>query len=332
MRQPATARRRPTNPHNTDAAAPPTPGPPLAELDFDDGYRRSHLPAAALQDHDRRFEFWDRPTRTALEVREPTSPYHERPAAMLAALAERIAAVRGHPIRCFGTMHLALPDADGKPARIMQADQSLYLHPQRANIVGPSAMVVGENHYPDVVLEVDRSTDVRGHKLALYEAWRFPEVWVDVPDEAPRPRKARGATIYLLEDGALREAEESRAFPGWRAWEIHHALNEDTLSEHTVAILERVGTALGSRDGTGPDDDPLLRSQRRQAVANERAHRAALIRHILIARDINVADFPHHDPAFAEADPEVLAEAAMRCTDEADFLARLRRWTTPRHH
>ena len=331
MRQPATASSQSTSlRRSVDAATLPTPGPPLAELGFDDRYRRFHLPPEALEDHERRFELWDRPTRTALEVREPTSPYHERPSQMLAALAERIAAVRGHPIRCFGTMDLTLPGADGKPARIMQADQSLYLHPQRANIVGPSAMVIGEHHHPDVVLEVDRSTDVRRHKLALYEAWKFPEVWVDVPDEAPRPRKARGAIIYLLEDGTFREADESRAFPGWRASEIHQALNEDTLSEHTAAILERVGTALGSREGTGPDDDPLLRSQRRQAraetLANERAQRATLVRHILTARDINVAaDFPRHDPAFVQADPKALAEAAMRCADKADFLARLRR-------
>ena len=330
MRQLAASRAQSTKPSSAaNGAALSTPGPPLAELDFDDAYRRFQLPAEALEDHDRRFELWDRRTRTALEVREPTSPYHERPSQMLAALVERIAAVRGHPIRCFGTMDLTVLGADGKPARIMQADQSLYLHPQRANIVGPSAMVVGENQCPDVVLEVDRSTDVRRHKLKLYEAWRFPEVWVEVPDDAPQPRRARGATIYLLKNGAFREADESRAFPGWRAEEIHRALNENRLSEHTVAILERSGAALGAQEGTGPDDDPLLRSQRQQAqaetLASELAHRAALVRHILISRDMNVAaDFPLHEPAFAQADPKVLAEAAMRCADEADFMARLR--------
>ncbi len=71
----------------------------------------------------------------------------------------------------------------------MRADQSLYLHPQRANIVGPSAMAVGWNHYPDVVLEVDRTTDVRRNKLKVYAAWGFPEVWVEVPEDSSRPRK-----------------------------------------------------------------------------------------------------------------------------------------------
>ena len=59
----------------------------------------------------------------------------------------------------------------------MQADESVYLHPARAK-PGPAAMVVGEDDFPDVVLEVDHTTDARRGKLALYEDWGFPEVWV----------------------------------------------------------------------------------------------------------------------------------------------------------
>ena len=317
---------------------PPRPrlGPPLDELHFDDAYRRVHLPADKLEDYERRVEFWDGKTSTAYEVREPTSPYHERPSQRLAALAERIAQVRGHPIVCFGTMDLLLLDADGRPARMMQADQSLYLHPHRANIVGPSAMVVGKNHYPDVVLEVDLSTDVRRHKLKLYEAWGFPELWVDVPDEAQHPRKPRGTMLYVLRDGAFQEAAESRAFPGWRAEDIHVALNEEQLSGHTVATLERLGAVLGEREGTGPDDDPMLRSQRQQArreghdtglqeaFASELERRAAMVRFLMVSRHLEVAaDFPLGQPGFAEADPERLMSAAMNCEDKADFLSRL---------
>ena len=58
---------------------------------------------------------------------------------------------------------------------------------------------------------------------------------------------------------------ESRAFPGWTASEIHAALDGPVPSAETIAVLERVGAVLGAREGTGPDDDPLLRSQRRQA-------------------------------------------------------------------
>ena len=144
-------------------------------------------------------------------VREPNSPFHERPSQRLAALAERIAAVRGKAIACFGTMDLTLLGDDGRPTRMMQADQSLYLHPERPRIVGPSAMVVGRNHYPDIVLEVDRTTDVRRHKLQLYEAWGFPELWVDVPDESPRPAAGLrpGMTIYTLA-GSVYETELER--------------------------------------------------------------------------------------------------------------------------
>ena len=310
----------------------PRPGPPLEQLDFDDAYRRFHLPPEALEDYEGRLEFWDGDTNTALEVREPTSPYHERPSQRLAALAERIALVRGHPIQCFGTMDLVLPKPDGQPGRLMQADQSLYLHPHRANVVGPKAMVVGENHYPDVVLEVDLTTDVRRHKLKLYEAWGFPELWVDVPEKAWRPRKPRRTTIYLLDDGVLQEAEESRAFPGWCAEDIHVALNEEHLSAQTVAMLERLGAVLGEQGGTGPDDDPLLSSQREQArqaalkeaFAGELARRAAMVRWLMISRHLDVAaDFPLRERGFAEADPEQVIAAAATCRDEADFLARV---------
>ncbi len=229
-------------------------------------------------------------------------------------------------------MDLALFGEDGRPRRIMQADQSLYLHPERTNIVKQTAMVVGENQYPDVVLEVDRSTDVRRHKLKLYEAWGFPEVWVDVPEAAPNPRKARGTTIYLLAGDAYSPAPESRAFPGWTAAEIHTALNEPRLSKATLAVLERLGGVLGEQEGTGPDDDPLLRSQRAQARAEgrqeararESASRARLVRQLVVSRGLAVGErFPMDVPGFEAADVAVVADAALRCKDAADFAARL---------
>ena len=60
--------------------------------------------------------------------------------------------------------------------------------------------------------------------------------------------------------GGYGEARESVAFPGWRAEEIHAALTEEPLSAKTYAVLERVGRAMGAREGTGPEDDPLARS------------------------------------------------------------------------
>ena len=66
------------------------------------------------------------------------------------------------------------------------------------------AIEVGVDALPDVVLEVDNTTDARRRKLGLYESWGFPEVWVDVPDQpAPsRPAPLRpGLTIYLQAEG-----------------------------------------------------------------------------------------------------------------------------------
>ena len=301
------------------------------EWGFDSAYRRFRLPVDELEDYDDRLEFWDRATEVAFEVREPTSPLHERPSQRLATLGERIAQVRGRAIQCFGTMDLTLLGEDGRPNRIMQADQSLYLHPNRANVVGPSAMVVGENHYPDVVLEVDYTTDIRRHKLKLYEAWGFPELWVDVPDESTRPRSTHGTTIYVLEEGAFQVAPESLAFPGWAAQDIHKALNEEQLSESTAAILEHIGATLGAREGTGPDDDPLQRSLREQARKEAREEgreegRATMVRSLMLLRHLEVSEnFPLDEPGFAEADMEDVANAALFCEDEADFSARLRR-------
>ena len=313
------------------ADARPTPGPPLDELHFQGAYRRLPMCAEERARYDGHLEFWDRATQTALEVREQ-GPQHEFPPQKLAGLLERIALVRGKPIHCFGTMSLHLLGEDGRTERMMEPDQALYLHPERSALLARSQrMVVGSTEYPDVVLEVDNTTNVRRSKLTLYEAWRFPEVWVEVPDASPRPVKWHGLTIFVLQDGAYQEVAASRAFPGWTAEDIHAALNETTrVSEYTSAVLQRVGAALGEREGTGPDDDPLLREQRREAASQAHAaaleHRAAMVRTLLAARRLKVAaDFPLGVPGFAEASGEQVAEATMRCADAADFAARMQR-------
>ena len=160
-------------------------------------------------------------------------------------------------------------NARGERQRIMQADQILFLHPAQA-IPHGNAIEVGTDVLPDVVLEVDNTTDVRRGKLRLYESWGFPEVWVEVPDEpaSSRPPSLRpGLTIHAMQRGRQRPAEASRAFPGWTTEEIHRALNEPELSEETAAVLKRVGRALGAAEGTGPHGDPFLRSERREIHA-----------------------------------------------------------------
>ena len=327
------------------------PPPGISRWQFP-GCRAIHLSRDAIADYEGRLEFWDAELETAW-VMEPTSPYHESPSQTVAALVDRIAAVRGSPIRCFGTMDLLLRDEHGERRRILQADQAVYVHPVEENLPGQAALVIGEHAWPDVVMEVDYSTDARRSKLGLYASWRFPEVWLEVPDLRP-PSRPRGRvselTIYLLEGGAYRVSGESKAFPGWRAREIHAALNEPVRSEATCAVLERVGMAMGAREGTGPDDDPLLRSQRRQGYEQGRSRgrmegwtegqakgreegreegRAGMVRQMLRSRGIEVSDrFPVG--LLADSTEETVVTAALRCESEADFLARLRQHPPPR--
>ena len=286
-----------------------------------------------------RLELWDARAETAWMVREPTSPAHEQPGHALPALAQLIASVRGSPIKCYGAMDLLQRDDGGAPRRIMQADQSVYLRPKRAVLSGADAMVVGEHDPPDVVLEVDHTTDVRRGKLLQYEAWEFPELWIEVPDRAARSRPRRlvpGLTIHVLGRGGYETVSESRAFPGWTAAEIHLAMNETTLSAHTSAILERVGMAMGAAEGTGPDDDPLLRSQRRKGYnlgrAQGHAEGMAAERDLLLrlaARKFGADATGRLSNLLARIDdPELLARTGELIIDSAtgdELVARLDR-------
>ena len=261
---------------------------------------------------DGRFEFWDADTETAWVMRDPTGIAHEGPSQRLAGLAQLIAAVRGAPIQTFGTADLVLRDAGGERQRIMQADQMVYLDPVATQPRG-EYVEVGSDHLPDVVLEVDCSTDVRRGKLGLYEAWGFPEVWVEVP-EGGAPRRRPGLTIHRRAADGYRPVAASVALAGWTAAEIHAALNEPALWEATRAAIERVGRALGVAAGTGPDDDPWLGAHRREA-------RAEMVRSILQSRGLAVSG--RLAAGIAGEDPAVLVAEALACRDEADLLARL---------
>ena len=115
----------------------------------------------------------------------------------------------------------------------------------------------------------------------------------------------------------------SRTFPGWRARAIHEALGEIEPSGWTHATLKRLGRTLGARDGTGPDDDPLLRSQRDESRAEGRAK---VIRQFLLSRGIEVsAGFPADAPGFAESPEDEAVAAALACDSERDFHARIRK-------
>ena len=309
------------------AGAPDSDPPGAREFP---GCRPIRITRDAIADFHGRIEYWDGDTETAWKVSEPTTVYHEGPGQRLAQLAARIAAGRGAPITTLGAADLLVRNDRGERRRILQADQIVYLHPAHTEPRG-AAVEVGTDHLPDVILEVDHSTDVRRGKLAIYEAWGFPEVWVEVPD-APSPSRPKGRrsglTIHRAQAGRFHPVTASVAFPGWTATEIHAALNEARLSAETSAVLTRVGRALGDAEGTVPDDDPWLRGQRREAAtaaATQAARQAAqdAVVQILRARGLDV---PARIDAFpADASQGDLVAAALACRDYADFLARSRR-------
>ena len=297
------------------------------------GCRRVVVTRDEIADYEGRFEFWDAATETAWVVSEPTGVAHEHPSQRLAALCAVIASVRGSPIECFGSTDLELRDENGERQRIMQADQIVHRYPERAHLPDATGLVVGEHDLPDVVLEVDNTTDVRRGKLWLYEEWGFPEIWVEVPERRSPSRPAGrypGLTIHLLEDGEYRTVRESRAFPGWTATAIHVAMNEPSLSEMTSRILDRVGRTLGAHDGTRPDDTPWLRAHREQGRARGRAEgrargraegrdegRAELVdairRRILAPRGIS------------DVSDDQILDALLEPGEQADFWATLDR-------
>ena len=317
----------------------PRPAPAVYQLEDFPGCESFHLPASEIDHYEGRLEFWDGHTETAWKVCEPTSIYHEQPCRRLARMAERVASLRGSSIECFGSADLVRLDAAGRKRWLMQADEVLYLHPDRSRLQGP-AIDVDEDPLPEVVLEVDHTTDVRRRKLGIYKESRFPEIWVLVPWEASV--RAPGLAIHVRRGEGYREEAASRAFPGWKADEIHRALTEDPLSEPTWRALERTALAMGAREGTRPEDDPITRSVSEKAEVkgyargrkeghdegrNEgrREMLAANVLAVLKARGIEAAlDFTEDRDLFSGLSGDALMAAAMACTGEADFRRRVR--------
>ena len=276
------------------------------------------LPASALDTFEARLEVWDGRTETAW-VCEPVTGYNEQPTRRLAKIAERIALVRGSPIESFGSMDLLRRDASGRKRWIMQADEVLYLHPERARM-SKRAVEVGVHDLPDVVLEVDHTTDVRRWKLGMYQEWGFAEIWVLVPWE--ESVRGRGLAIHVREDGGgYREAQQSMAFPGWTVAEIHGALTEEPLSSESYGALERVGRELGAREGRSPEDDPLTRSL--SARARAEGHAEAVLA-VLRTRGIDTVRLAEDPALLTRCSLDTSMAAALGCTGEADFRRRLR--------
>ena len=232
--------------------------------------------------------------------------------------------LRGSRIACFGSADLVRLDATGRKRWLMQADQVLYLHPDRVRLQGP-AIDVDADPLPDVVLEVDHTTDVRRRKLGIYKESGFPEIWVLVPWESSV--RAPGLTIHVRHGEEYQEEAASRAFPGWRVEEIHRALTEAPLSETAWRALERTALTMGAREGTTPEDDPLMRSLIARARANGHAHvRMEFAAAALRARGIEAdLDSGEVRALIGGLSDDALMAAALACTDEADFRRRIRR-------
>ena len=304
-------------------------GRPVRPPEFP-GCRSFRLRRDEVEAYDRHIEYWDAATETAWELRD-VSGAHELPGGRLVELCTIIAGVRGARIVCFGHTSFLQRDERGERLRLLEADEAVYVYPDRARMPLDSVLTVGQHDLPDVLLEVDNTTDVRRGKLALYESWGFPEVWVEVPEvQTPgRPRGlVRGLTVYRLEGGRFRVAPESGAFPGWRASEIHAALNELHESTLTSSALTRVGRALAARDGTRPDDTPWLRIQREESRAEGRAEGReqgieTAMDAIFVNRGLAWTEAAHEARKRSRAtDADVLA-ALLECEDEADFRSRL---------
>ena len=170
---------------------------PYRDEDFP-GCESFHLPASEIDRHEGRLEFWDAHTETAWKVCEPTSIYHEQPSRRLGRIAERVASLRGSSIESFGSADLVRRDVAGRKRWLMQADEVLYLHRDWIRLQGP-AIDVDADPLPEVVLEVDHTTDVRRRKLAIYKESGFAEIWVLVPWEASV--RAPGLTIHVRRGG-----------------------------------------------------------------------------------------------------------------------------------
>ena len=303
---------------------PDAPGTAPAEYGPEDfpGCESFHLPASQIDHYEGRLEFWDGRTETAWKVCEPTSIQHEGPSRRLVQMAERVASVRGSRILCFGSSDLVHLDAAGRKRWLMQADEVLYLHPDRIRLQG-SAIDVDTDPLPDVVLEVDHSTDVRRRKLGIYQRSGFPEIWVLVPWESSVG--APGLVIHVRRGDGYREEAESAAFPGWKGKEVYRALTEEPLSAPAWEALERVARAMGAREGTRPEDDPMTRSLSREAAAKgyvEGMH--ATVLQVLESRGIAVSVSLHrHLAEVGDISGAVLVNAALACRDEADFRRRI---------
>ena len=170
---------------------------------------------------------------------------------------------------------------------------------------------------------------------------------------------APGLKIHVRHGGGYREEAASRAFPGWKAQEIHRALTEAPWSETAWRALERTALAMGAREGTTPQHDPLMASEsaRVRARSHARGHREGraqghregraegraesravghaeghmdAVADVLASRGIELTlEMTKHRELCSAIPGTVVVAAALACTDEADFRRRIREQPDP---
>ena len=143
--------------------------------------------------------------------------------------------------------------------------------------------------------------------------------------------------IHVRHGEEYREEGESRAFPEWRAEEIHLALTESPLSETAWRALERVALSMGAREGTKSEDDALMGSHSakvrteghvqgatpRGLVQGRSGMLAANVLTVRKARGIAVAsDLTELRELFGTSSSDAVMAPALTCTDAADFRRR----------
>lgn len=247
------------------------------------GCHAKRVSAAEIETYEGRFEYWDGPTETLIVADDDAgivSADHELPAQYLAQLTQQLADECGAHFMAFGTTSIWRLDDEGRYEAILRPDQFIYLRPHEAWLPDHLGLKLGIHSLPDVVLEVDHTTDIRQSKLQKYQAWGFPELWVEVPEAFTPYRRAGapGLRIRVWEDGRYRQVEASRAFVGWTAAEIHAALNErEGWSAATIDALLRVAKDLTKQLGTaGPEGSARL--SRHRAEGRAEGERALLCR------------------------------------------------------
>ena len=208
-------------------------------------------------------------------------------------------------------------------------------------------------NYIPMGMVVDNTTDVRRGKLALYESWGFPEVWVEVPERVFAEPPGRPAP--RLDDSSAGERPLSHRIKQPRLSELDGP-GDPPSAERTRGVVRHHGRVAqggtharcGSRNRPGrrpvaargapaeprrgPRRGPCRGPRRGPCRGPRRGPDGGLVEtqrdavlQVLKLRGLPVsAAFPRRLAEFKAVSTATLVQAALDCRDEADFLRLLR--------